>query len=70
MSPLFTHAHRLFTAIAFWVAIILAFAYPAVLLAVDHGILPGSAFILFVGVHFCTLAVGHRYSGNRDAYGA
>lgn len=58
---------RVFTGIAFWSAIILAFGYPGMLLAIDQGLLPRGSFFGFVLAHACTLALGYRYPVHQRA---
>lgn len=58
---------RVFTGIAFWSAIFLAFGYPVMLLAIDQGLLPRGAFLAFVVAHAATLAIGYRYPAHDSA---
>ena len=50
-----------FTGLAFWSAILLAFGYPAFLLAIDQGYVPRTVFFGFVLAHVLTLSIGYHY---------
>lgn len=50
-----------FRGIAFWIGIVLAFAYPALIIAVDWGYVAPTSFLIFIGLHMLTLTIGHSY---------
>lgn len=55
---------RMFEGVAFWASIVLTLGYPALLLAIDQGMLPGVYLFVFVLGHLCTLVIGHRHGGS------
>lgn len=56
-----TALFRYCTGVAFWLAVALALAYPAVFVAVDRGLLPASTFFGFLVLHGLSLIAGHGY---------
>ena len=52
---------------AFWGAVLLAFSYPAQILAMDRGVLDISMFLVIVTVHILALIVGHNYQAGHSA---
>lgn len=55
-------AYELLTGIAFWAAIGLAFAYPAVLFSLDRGYIGVTALLLVIGLHVLALVIGRGYA--------
>lgn len=53
--------YDLVVGLAFWLAILLAFAYPVVLFAIDRGFIAASTLVPIITVHFLALFAGRGY---------
>lgn len=51
--------------VAFWTAVLIAFAYPPLLIVLDRGVIDHAALLGIVVVHVLALLLGHRH-GNRQ----
>lgn len=54
--------------ISFWLAIVLAFVYPAILIAIDQGFAHHLHLFAFIGIHVISLVMGRGYNSIESSH--